>query len=188
MSDRERDYDGSGSEYEDDDGRRESHGESSGSDERESSDDEHNGDEDQHQEEPDNESGASHKPGSMTRDCLNESSSKKKEDEHKKDPEGLFGGNKDLRASLRSATKGDDVLKKAMVPNKSSFSRSRKSGNSDDRRRGRSRTRSRSPHRRQGNSYKPRGKKPFNSKGKFEKKPGKSSGSGSSSKKPDKKD
>ena len=74
-----------------------------------------------------------------------------------------------------------------MVPNKSSFSRSRKSGNSDDRRRGRSRTRSRSPHRRQGNNYKPRGKKPFNSKGKFEKKPGKSSGSGSSSKKPDKK-
>lgn len=76
-----------------------------------------------------------------------------------------------------------------MVPNRSSFSRSRKSNSDDrtDRRRGRSRTRSRSPHKRQGN-YKPRGKKPYHNKGKSEKKSGnKSSSGGSSSKKPDKK-
>ena len=112
MSDRERDYDGSGSEYEyeDDDGRRESHDDSSGSDERESSDDDHNGNEDQHREEPANESGdldnmdiskltlcASHKPGSMTRDCQSCSS-------------GLAIIDKRLVPRLLASNPGSDLL------------------------------------------------------------------------------
>ena len=104
----------------------------------------------------------------------------------------LFSGNKELKSSLRSATKVDNYLQKAMIPNKSKFNGKEKSfSHSDDRKRGRKRSRSRSRSREYSGK---RDKKHFNkkhfNKNKFEKKKdnGSSKSSGSSPKNSDTKE
>ena len=134
-------------------------------------------------------------------EILSASSSKKREEDDKKEPpKGLFGGDRDIKASLKSVTKHDAYLRKAVVnsydkkrstQDYGSYSRSeskRARSRSRSRPRSKSRSRSRSPARGH------RGRYDYNSSSgkrqrKFSKakKSGDDSGGGSSSSKSDKK-